>query len=379
MEEFIKMLPRYRVPVVEKKQNKRKTHEEYVAELAIKNPTVEVVDKYINAKTKIAHRCLIDGHEWMAKPNNILNGKSCPKCAGNILKTHEEYVEEVKVINPDIQVIAKYINARTSILHKCIKHNIEWMAYPYDILNGTGCCKCGYEKIGDKARKTHEQYVAELSQINLNVIVVGTYQGANAPILHRCLIDNHEWHSTPARLLTGNGCPKCAGNMLKTHEQYIYEVSLINPDIEVLDEYINSHTAILHRCKKDNHQWYTAPTNIMSGCGCPRCYESSGERQIRQWLEKRNISYVFQKTFDNCRDIHPLPFDFYLPDYNTCVEYDDRQHFKPVEHFGGEEKFQITVKHDNFKNQYCIDNNIRILRIPYYKNIEEELNNFLFI
>lgn len=61
------------------------------------------------------------------------------------------------------------------------------------------------------------------------------------------------------------------------------------------------------------------------------------------------------------------------------MEYDDRQHFEPIEHFGGVEAFNRTVKHDKMKNKYCVDNGISLLRIPYYKNVEEELNNFLFI
>ena len=74
-----------------------------------------------------------------------------------------------------------------------------------------------------------------------------------------------------------------------------------------------------------------------------------------------------------------LPFDFYLPKYNSCIEFDGIQHYEPVEHFGGQESYDYTVKHDKIKNEYCKNNGILLLRIPYYKNVEEELNNFLFI
>ena len=70
-----------------------------------------------------------------------------------------------------------------------------------------------------------------------------------------------------------------------------------------------------------------------------------------------------------------LRFDFYLPEYNTCIEYDGRQHFTPVEVFGGEEGYFKTKKRDGIKNKYCKDNNIGSLRIPYNQinNIEEIL------
>ena len=64
-----------------------------------------------------------------------------------------------------------------------------------------------------------------------------------------------------------------------------------------------------------------------------------------------------------------------------CIEYDGEQHFKPIEYFGGEAHFKIQQKHDKIKDDFCKENGISLLRIPYYKfdNIEEELNNFIFI
>ena len=93
-------------------------------------------------------------------------------------------------------------------------------------------------------------------------------------------------------------------------------------------------------------------------------------------MQSRKIKYIFQKTFDDCADKSLLPFDFYLPEYHICIEYDGGQHFVPIGLFGGEDKFKKQQFHDNIKTQYCKDNNIRLLRIPYFKNIEEELEKF---
>lgn len=99
--------------------SKKKTHEQYVAEVAEINPNIEVVGIYTYAKTKILHRCKIDGYEWYILPNNALKGYGCPKCANTIKKTHEEYESQIKETRKDIIVIEKYVNARTPILHKC--------------------------------------------------------------------------------------------------------------------------------------------------------------------------------------------------------------------------------------------------------------------
>lgn len=356
-----------------------KKHEQYVEELKRMNSNIIVIDTYINANVPILHKCLIDGYEWKAQPSNILSGKGCPKCGNNLKKTHYEYVAELSLINPDIDVLEKYINSNTPILHRCKKHNIQWKVVPHSILQGCGCVECGREKLSKKLHKSHEQYIEELGKINPNITAIEKYIDANTKILHKCLIDGYEWYAIPAKILYGAGCPKCTGTIKRTHEEYVYEVSEINPDIEVIGKYANTTTPILHKCLIDGHEWNVAPYSILHGTGCPRCYESSGERKIRQWLEKHNIKYIYQKVFKDCRDIKPLPFDFYLPNNFICIEYDGGQHTKPIEHFGGVKAFERTIKHDKMKDEYCKNNGISLLRIPYFKNVEEELNNFLFI
>lgn len=127
---------------------KFKTHEKYVAEVAIKNPNVEVVGTYVDAKTPILHRCKIDGHEWSVSPTNILSGKGCPECArrkshDSFAKTQEQYIVEVAMVNPDIEVVGIYINYHTKILHRCKVDGTEWMVEPSVILRGGTCPTCG--------------------------------------------------------------------------------------------------------------------------------------------------------------------------------------------------------------------------------------------
>lgn len=74
-----------------------------------------------------------------------------------------------------------------------------------------------------------------------------------------------------------------------------------------------------------------------------------------------------------------MPFDFYLPDYNTCIEYDGELHYKAVDYFGGDDALSNTKCRDEIKTQYCKENNIKLIRIPYWEfdNIEEILNREL--
>jgi very-short-patch-repair endonuclease len=122
------------------------------------------------------------------------------------------------------------------------------------------------------------------------------------------------------------------------------------------------------------------PENHMAGSGCPYCNESKGEKDIERFLIRSEIKYKRQKTFSGCIGIggRKLPFDFYLPEYNICIEYDGQQHFIPV---FGEEKFKRLKINDKIKDEYCKKNGINLLRISYkisgYEKISAEIKRYL--
>ena len=361
-----------------------KTTEKYIEELRNINPSIIVKEQYVGANIPILHECLIHNIEWKVSPSDALQGHGCSGCKSEkiknrLSKTHEQYLDELRKINSNIEPIEQYIGANIPILHRCLIDGYEWSAQPNNMLNGYGCPKCS-----QRFRRTHDYYVKEVFEINPNIEVLGVFSGLQTPILHKCKIHNIEWMAYPEFILKGCGCSMCGDDKIKeklgkTHEQYVQELKEINPDVEVVGIYINSITPILHKCLIDGYEWYTAPTTMLNGCGCPQCNESSGERHVRLWLDNNRIEYIREKSFNDCIDIKPLPFDFYLPDYNVVIEYQGQQHYRPVEIFGGEKAFERQQKHDNIKREYCKNNNIRLLEIPYFKNVDEELNNFLFI
>lgn len=124
--------------------------------------------------------------------------------------------------------------------------------------------------------------------------------------------------------------------------------------------------------------------------GCPYCFDtkkfvfSKGEKSIESTLNKFEIDYLPQYTFDDCRDKNMLPFDYYLPHMNKCIEFDGQHHYFPVNFNGisdeeALENYKTVIKHDKIKDDYCKENNIDLLRIPYYefKNIETLVKDFV--
>jgi hypothetical protein len=125
------------------------------------------------------------------------------------------------------------------------------------------------------------------------------------------------------------------------------------------------------RCKCEcGGEAFVSTGNLTSGlvqsCGC---LISKGEEQVRTLLNESNIYFTTQQSFDSCRyeNSERSPrFDFYVNN-SYLIEYDGQQHFYPVDYFGGDEQFIIQQQRDAYKNQWCKDNNIPLIRIPYTK------------
>lgn len=297
-------------------------------------------------------------------------------------KTHEEYVSELKIKNPHVEVIGRYVDANTNIMHRCLIHNVFWETKPSRVLNGHGCKKCRIEKFKISNTKTQNAYIEEVKLKNPNVEVVGEYVGAKTTLLHRCLIHNVVWDALPTNILKGCGCSECLKEKISSkngtsHNKYVDKLSNINPNIVALEEYLGTEIKIRHKCKLCGHEWRVKPGNVLAGKGCPKCNEPHGEKDIGNYLNKNNIAYIPQYTFDDCKDRRKLPFDFYLPKLNICIEYDGKQHYEAVDHFGGEEGLKIRQLHDQIKTNYCENNKIFLLRIKYDENIEEKLHSFI--
>ena len=358
---------------------RKKTHEEFMRDFYKKNSNaenIEILGEYKGSKIKIKCKCKIDGHEWEVVPNSLLSGYGCPKCSGNIKKTTEEFKQEMKEINDNIEILGEYINNKVKIKCKCKIDDYEWKAIPNSLLRGQGCPKC----VG--RNKTTEDFKQELKEINSDIEILGEYVNNKTKIKCKCKIDGYEWEATPNNLLNNQGCPKCAGNVKnKTTEYFINELKEVNDNIEVLGEYKDALTKIKVRCKIDGHEWEAVPNSLLRGYGCPKCNESKGEKRVAKYLDSRNINYIPQYKFDNCRSKDKLPFDFYIPSLNIVIEYDGEYHYMIIDRGKNDtyerafNRFVGTKVRDTIKTIYCKENNIKLIRIPYwdFDNIEKIL------
>lgn len=79
--------------------SRRKTHEEFVEEMKIANPNILILEKYKSTHEHILCMCRLDGHKWSSMPSNLLRGKGCPVCSGKSVKIG---VNNVGYLRPDL-------------------------------------------------------------------------------------------------------------------------------------------------------------------------------------------------------------------------------------------------------------------------------------
>jgi hypothetical protein len=295
--------------------------------------------------------------------------------------TTDEFISKAKIIHGDKYDYSKvtYNGNKINITLICLEHG-EFNQIPSVHLSGGGCKKCSQKKekgvivvtkneFINKAKKVHGDkynyslvnYINNKTKINIICPIHGIFEQA------------------PSNHLTKSGCHKCSRNLVAkkltmTTEEFILRANNMhgNKYDYSLSSYKGSHAKIKIICP-EHGEFQQKANDHMCGYGCYKCNESKGEREIRNYLKNNNIIFTEQKKFSNCKNIKLLPFDFYLPEYNICIEFNGRQHYEPLDYFGGNKRFIEQQKRDKIKMEYCLNNNIPLIVIKHNENINSIL------
>ena len=161
----------------------RRSHEEYIEIMNKLHPTIEVLGRYEGSKVKVDLSCKVCGHKWSTMPNRSIGKKrGCPKCAIRSLdRTHEEYVEIMKEMHPNIEVLGDYVNTTVKVELRCKVCNHEWSAAPANSITGskTGCPACKESRLEKETRKLLMEYGYEFESQFYFDDLVGYY---NTPL-----------------------------------------------------------------------------------------------------------------------------------------------------------------------------------------------------
>jgi len=313
-------------------------------------------------------------------PVKHLIGHGCPICGGSKKKNIIDFIEESKKTHDDLYdySLSEYKNAKTPVKIICHKHGV-FEQTPYSHIAGSKCPKCYFES----KLKTTTQFIDESNKIHNYLYDYSNtnYIKNNIPVEIICKIHGSFFQQPSVHLNNGN-CPTCADESKKlTRCQFMLNSIRIHGDLYDYSKsvYINNYTKVEIICKKHG-SFFQCPNFHMLGQGCPSCKNSLMENYISKILDNLNIRYERQKTFELCKNINKLPFDFYLPDHNICIEYNGKQHYEPIDYCGGSETLKYIQNNDSIKKKFCDSNNIKYFEISYNeKNIDDLIKKELNI
>jgi very-short-patch-repair endonuclease len=267
--------------------------------------------EYNNAFSKICIICPEHG-EFYQTPHDHLKKHGCPKCGGVHKPTNAEFIKKVTKKFPLYDFSkSEYINSKAKIKVVCKKHG-EFYIRPNDLLNGVGCPKCALETISSKKTKKFDDFV------------------------------------------------KLAN--LKHNFKYDY----------VEKTYINRNTKTKIICPEHGEFWQK-PSYHISGCGCPICGNKCNisEQKVYKFIRDKFINDKVYYQYRNKEILGNLTFDVFIENKKIAIEYQGRQHYEPINRFGGLKSFEKTKARDKLKQDLSLKNGIKILYVSFDNKVKK--------
>lgn len=300
---------------------RRLTTDEFIAKVeAIYGDALDLSEVYyIDRDTDVIVTCKLCKTRFVKKPRYFYEKRKyiCPTCsaisdAKRKLKTTETFINEAINVHGDKYdySFVEYAYCTKKVSIKCNKCGFTFDQKPAHHLSGSGCLNCNRIRQGDRKRLTKEQFIQRA-------------------------IEDHG-------------------------DKYDYR------DVA----YVDSKHKVKVVCKSCGKTYSVRPDAHMSGTGCKCQIESQGEKAIKKVLDERGIRYKQEKTFEGCKRQRKLRYDFYLPDNNTLIEYDGRQHFYPFYAEGMSKKkaqrvLDLQIESDRIKTEFAKNNGINLIRIKF--------------
>lgn len=245
---------------------------------------------------------------------------------------------------------------------------------------GTRCPKCAGNEKHDII------FVCEFLAKNGFRLISETYNGAHSGLDVQCEKCNfafkNAWTAFQQKKVV---CPQCDSKNFKSKKK---DFDFIKQEIEkyryklISENYINCEEKLQLICP-EGHKCEISYDKFKQGRRCKYCKKSKGEHKICEYLINKKIDFSYEHTFSDLKFINKLRFDFYIPNYSLCIEFQGEQHYKPDKWPETKksrlERFNDNQSRDNLKRNYCEDenNNLRLIEICYkdYKKIDEILDS----
>lgn len=281
-------------------------------------------------------------------------------------KTHEEFVDEVfNKYNGEYEVVGQYLNNQTSVNVKHMKCGHIRLIKPSTILfKSIQCPKC-------ETVSKYNKFIKEFQSLsNSEYKIIGEFKSLTTKLLIKHNKCEYEYLVTPKSFLEGKRCPKCAGKMKKTNDQFKKELyDLYGDEYIALDEYNGAEGKIKVKHVVCGSIYETTPHSILRGYGCRKC---CGKMKLTTEEFKRKISditedeytvignYINTKTkilikHNNCGNEYYITPNMFLNGFNRCKEcatyYRSTNVFKEEVFKKSNGKFEVLSEFNGTKNK----------------------------
>lgn len=371
---------------------KKYCHKRYAQQLKqeCKQKQLKMLEPYVNATTKIKFQCLLCGHVFSSTPSVIQNKAryGCSKCNIKIRTKArctplKQIIANLHKYCPNVVYISCYHGISQPANFYCEKCNHYFESKPQGITRDRSfcpyCSKKQFKTYFKFRAMTTAEYRLKLKQALPNIELISKYVNSSTAVTLKCTKCHTIWQSMPISLLKQKiGCPHCSYKYRSQQRMYTepfvkHQLAKINPIYELVGSYRGSKTKTCFKCKLCGHTWLARPNDILThNACCPYCssHFSTGEQTIQYLLNKYHVSYEYPFIPGTLVDRGSLHFDFKIGSH-ILLEYQGKQHYQPIDYFGGKESFARQQKHDRMKRAWAKQNGYLLIEIRYDQNIKD--------
>lgn len=335
-----------------------------------------ITKEYVNTVTPIDFICNIGGHINKITWGSFSQGHRCSKCSAKYSLSFYEVVDFYKSLGYLLLSGEQdYKNNESILKYKCNNGHINESTLHTSSRVGYRCSICAGHKL------TYEFVKEEFRKLGLTLLET-TYADSRSSMRFTCDAKNHSGCMAYDSIRNGSGCAKCAGNMKLSYDEV--KTLFKQNGYELLSSSLSYHSSknkLKYKCNKGHIRKISYP-QLQAGYGCSDCKGtiSIGVKAIIKYFEDCDniLKYKKEYSYENCRKIKPLRFDFYVNGH-FLIEFDGRQHFNEVKFWRNSGDLIIMQKRDIIKTNYCRQNKIPLLRISYkhIKKIPEIIKKFM--
>ena len=358
--------------------------------------------KYTNIRTRVTITCPDHG-DFVQTPSahvhlrynahhDAMMASGCPQCATYRAAhsrriTPDQYNEILKEKKGGtIIAIEPYFNNRTNIKHQCTVCQHVWSPRPANVLSGGGCPPCSLKQRAQAQMKTPEQFLIDAKNVHGDKYDYSktVYTGAFEKVTITCPIHG-DFEQAASSHTKGSGCFECGLEVTQeafaknyvplTTAQFIQKAKEVHGDRYDYSKtkWVKATVPVVITCKEHGDFMLGHPHgHVSQGRGCPLCCanRTRTEGQFRETLEEYFSKFgdykfpsIFPKWLRNPNSGHVLQLDGYCEELQLAFEFQGRQHYEPIDFYGGELNLIKVRRRDDFKKTICAREGVTLLCI----------------